>query len=211
MRGIIVALILVMSVLALLNLFDVSVAGISILIGIIGFILYRNKQKELFGSHVLSLKRFWIELKMNPNWFWLVLPLILNIVSLSLAAAILPDFIDHLGERVDVALSFQVIFILVIQLAIMALGEEIAWRAFFQKQLTQYISVVPAILLTSLVFSLGHFSIGPALVVGYDLLFIFINSVVYGIIFLKTNNVWMSALSHFAANTLAIFAILFLF
>ncbi|MFB9973213.1 CPBP family intramembrane metalloprotease [Allobacillus sp. SKP2-8] len=205
-RGILLIFVSAMIVLSVLSLFELSIAGISILVGVIGFILYRSKRQDLFGSHELSLPRFIIEFKMKPNWFWLVLPLIMNVLSLSIAALFLPEFFTHLQERTEVALSFQVIFLLIIQLTVMALGEEIAWRAFFQKQMSHFMPIAPAILVTSIFFTLGHFAIGPTLIVGYDLVFILINSVLYGVIFHKTNNAWMSALSHFVAN---VFAVLF--
>ncbi|MBN3555795.1 CPBP family intramembrane metalloprotease [Fictibacillus nanhaiensis] len=98
---------------------------------------------------------------------------------------------------------------LVLQLAVLALGEEIAWRAFFQNQLSKYIPIIPTIILTSIIFSLGHFAVGNAVVVSYDIFFIFINSVIYGVIFYKTNNAWISAISHFIANVFSIILISF--
>lgn len=163
MRGILLIFVSAMIVLSVLSLFELSIAGISILVGVIGFILYRSKRQDLFGSHELSLPRFIIEFKMKPNWFWLVLPLIMNVLSLSIAALFLPEFFTHLQERTEVALSFQVIFLLIIQLTVMALGEEIAWRAFFQKQMSHFMPIAPAILVTSIFFTLGHFAIGPLL------------------------------------------------
>lgn len=110
LRGILLIFVSAMIVLSVLSLFELSIAGISILVGVIGFILYRSKRQDLFGSHELSLPRFIIEFKMKPNWFWLVLPLIMNVLSLSIAALFLPEFFTHLQERTEVALSFQVIF-----------------------------------------------------------------------------------------------------
>ena len=99
LRGILLIFVSAMIVLSVLSLFELSIAGISILVGVIGFILYRSKRQDLFGSHELSLPRFIIEFKMKPNWFWLVLPLIMNVLSLSIAALFLPEFFTHLQER----------------------------------------------------------------------------------------------------------------
>lgn len=69
LRGILLIFVSAMIVLSVLSLFELSIAGISILVGVIGFILYRSKRQDLFGSHELSLPRFIIEFKMKPNWF----------------------------------------------------------------------------------------------------------------------------------------------
>ena len=100
--------------------------------------------------------------------------------------------------------------VLIIQLLVFAVSEEIAWRAFFQKQLKTFLPVVPTILITSALFSLGHLTSGSLIIVSYDLLFVFVNSLFYGIIFRKTNNVWVSAASHFTANLFAVIILFFL-
>lgn len=48
------------------------------------------------------------------------------------------------------------------------------------------------------------------MIVAYDISFVFINSILYGIIFYKTNNAWISAISHFIANLFSVIVLVFL-
>ncbi|MFP5304059.1 CPBP family intramembrane glutamic endopeptidase, partial [Cobetia sp. SIMBA_158] len=71
---------------------------------------------------------------------------------------------------------------LIVQLALYAYGEEVAWRGFFQRNLLKVLPVGPTIIITSILFSIGHFAFGSFAIVSYDLFFIFINSIFYGIV-----------------------------
>lgn len=89
-------------------------------------------------------------------------------------------------------------------------AEEIAWRAFFQKQLNKALPIVPVLLISSLLFALGHLREGSTIIVAYDIFFVFINSILYGIIFYKSNNAWISGISHFVANLFSVIVLVFL-
>ena len=124
----------------------------------------------------------------------------MNALSIGIALIFLPDYLEHVVSRTEAFLSWNLLFLLIFQLAFFALGEEIAWRAFFQKQLGKMMPIIPALLLTSLLFSFGHIVFASPLVVVYDIFFVFINSVLYGIVFYRTDNAWVSAIAHFLAN-----------
>ena len=89
---------------------------------------------------------------------------------------------------------------MIFQLIILALWEEVLWRAFFQNKLSKYIPIVPTILITSALFAIGHISEGINYIVLFDILFVFIDSILYGIVFYKSKNAWLSFFSHFLAN-----------
>ena len=193
---------LVMAIVSFSSFFGYSLAGISIIIGIIFFFIA--------SENTLNMSTIGKHLKDKSIWFWITLPLIMNIICFALAILFLPEFIDHLHSRTEIVVSANKVALLILHLAMMALGEEIAWRGFFQKQLSKWLPIMPSLLLTSVLFSLGHFAVGNISVVSYDLFFIFINSVLYGIVFYKTNNVYISAISHFMANLFAIVVLFFL-
>jgi membrane protease YdiL (CAAX protease family) len=65
-----------------------------------------------------------------------------------------------------------------------------------------------AIVITSLIFALGHFSTGSPTVILYDLAWIFVDSVIYGLIFYKTKNVYLCWISYFLANACGILVLL---
>lgn len=88
--------------------------------------------------------------------------------------------------------------------------EEIGWRALFQNHLNKVLPIIPVLFITSVLFAFGHLTEGNTIIVIYDIFFIFINSILYGIIFHKTNNAWISAISHFMANLFSIIVLLFL-
>ena len=136
----------------------------------------------------------------------MLLPLIMDAVSITIGKLFVPQYIEHVLARTDLFITFDKIAVMIIQLAILALGEEIAWRAFFQKQFNNRFSIVPTLLISSALFAIGHITLtqGNMNILLYDIFFVFINSILYGIIFYKTNNAWVSAISHFIANLFSV-------
>jgi membrane protease YdiL (CAAX protease family) len=51
-----------------------------------------------------------------------------------------------------------------------------------------------------LVFAALHFAPGPALVVFVDLAMVLVDSLIYGVIFARSNNVFVSWAAHFLAD-----------
>ena len=129
----------------------------------------------------------------------------MDVLCIGISQRFLPEYLEHVLGRTSAFISLDTGIVLVFQLAILALGEEIAWRAFFQQQLQKVLPIVPALLVTSVFFSLGHIADGALSIVLYDIFFVFVNSLIYGVIFSKTHNAWMSAISHFSANLMSVF------
>lgn len=89
--------------------------------------------------------------------------------------------------------------------------EEVAFRSFFQERLSWFIKPTFAILLTSVVFGFMHFSKGSPLIVSFDILGIIIDSIVYGIIYNKTKNIFASWIIHYLADIVGFILILAVF
>lgn len=200
---------IVMAIVSFSNFLGLSIAGISVIVGIAFFFINRVLGKDVTSNNSLNMKAIGTNLKDKPIWFWIVLPLIMNVISFIVATLFLPEFVEHIYDRTRFMVSLDKLLLLVVQLAILALGEEIAWRGFFQKQLNKWLPIIPTLILTSILFSLGHFAVGNVVVASYDIFFIFINSILYGVVFYKTNNVWISAISHFIANLFSVIVISF--
>ena len=200
---------LLMLALTATNFFGLSLAGFSIFVGIIAFFLTTGKGK--ICENGLDFRATGKQLADKKLWLWILFPTLANLLSVAIAHFFLPEFLSHVAARTGEFLTFDKILLLVLafQLIITALGEEIAWRAFFQKRLGGFIPMWLSIVLTSILFSLGHLSTGTIKIVIYDLLFVFVNSLFYGIVFKKTNNACISAISHLIANLVAA-AIIFL-
>ena len=199
-----VIVLVIMAVVSLTNLFGLSAAGISVILGIVAFFVFRIIDKQTYQECGLGWKSLGEMVQRPAIWLWIILPSIMNLLVIILAKLILPNYIEHIASRSEEMLAVKNLPVLLIQLLVFAAGEEIAWRAFFQKQLNTILPAIPTIMITSALFTLGHLTSGSLIIVSYDLLFVFVNSLIYGVIFCKTNNVWMSAASHFAANLLAV-------
>lgn len=180
-------------------LFGVNLTSITLIIGIVTFFIIRKKEKEEGNIDALEIKRIPQAFKQKSMWLIILLPVFMNVICYIVAEFALPEFIEHLKNRTGM-LSIDQLLLLVLELAIAALGEEIAWRGFFQKQLNKAIPFVPTLVISSFLFSICHLSVGNVIVVIYDILFIFINAIIYGIIFHKTENAWVSWIAHFLAN-----------
>lgn len=202
--------IILMASLSFSNLLGLKIAGLAVVVGVVFFFVDKVSEKQPFEGGGLDIGAIRKNFKDKSIWFWMALPIIMDAVAIGISKLLLPEYIDHVLARTEAFVSFDKVLILIIQLAFLALGEEIAWRAFFQKQLNKALPIIPTLLISSSLFAIGHFSQGNVVIVLYDVLFVFINSVLYGIIFHKTNNAWMSAISHFAANLFSIIVLVFL-
>lgn len=205
----IIILSVIMAVLSFTNILNLKLneeplklAGLSVIVGIIAFFTTRktNGSKE----EGLNIRSFVSSIKDIKVILLILMPMVMNILCFSIAKFCLPEYIEHLNSRTNF-LNAAELPKLILELFVLALGEEIAWRSFFQKQTSKIMPFIPSLLITSVLFSMGHFNYGSAIVVFYDLLFIFINSLFYGLIFRKTDNGWCSTLAHFLANLLGTF------
>ena len=204
----VIILLAVMIVLSFTNLFNfqlngepLKLAGISVIVGIIAYFTTRKTNENKYDG--FNIKTFLRSLKDKKVILLILLTLIINVVCFVIAKLCLPEYIEHVGARVDGILDLASVPRLFLELVVLALGEEIAWRAFLQKQTSKIMPFVPSLILTSALFALGHFNFGTPIIVFYDLLFVFIDSLVYGIIFKVSDNAWCSFSAHFLANLLS--------
>lgn len=199
-------LMIVFSFSGLLVLFGndrVNLSSVTLIIGIIFYFITREPEEK----ETMSLKAVPKLLKDWKTDLFILMPVVMNIICYTLAKIWIPEFIEHLSERTDF-LSFEQIIVLVAELIIAALGEEIAWRGFFLKNLSKRLPFVPALLITACLFSLCHFSIGSFAVVLYDLFFIVVNAAFYGIVYKRSNNIIVSTISHFLANAVGVIGLI---
>jgi membrane protease YdiL (CAAX protease family) len=166
----------------------------------------RNKSKmEDIGfipKNILSdIKKYW----------WLILiPVVSGIVSVSLFKFVLPDVYSYLhASDTKPMLSFGKLFLQIPQLLILAFAEEIAFRGFFQTKLCNITKPIWAIIITSLFFAIVNFSAGPISGLIYILFFIFIDNIIYGVIYQRTKNIYSCTISHFLAIVIETFVLFF--
>jgi len=70
------------------------------------------------------------------------------------------------------------------------------YRTLVQGRLAPFIGVPGAVGVASILFGLAHFSPGPGLVVLTDIGLIIVDSVLYGAMFARRNNLWVVWLAH---------------
>ncbi|MGE5653827.1 MAG: CPBP family intramembrane glutamic endopeptidase [Bacillota bacterium] len=197
-----------MVTLSFTNLFGAKIAGASVFVGVIAFFVNKAREKRQFEGSGLDFKAIPSNLRQSSIWFWIAMPIIMDGVSITLAKLFLPEYIPHVLSRAEPFITLTNPALLLVQLIVLALGEEIAWRAFFQQQLNKMLSIAPVLLISAVLFGIGHFTPGAkAVIVIFDVFFVAVNGALYGVIFHKTKNAWVSTLSHFAANLFSILVI----
>ena len=207
----VIILLIVITILALTTLLNIKIdgealklSGLSVILGIIAYFATKGTNESKTSG--LEIKSCLSNFKNKKVILLSVMPFILNILCMVIAKAFLPEFVDHLNNRISFLNTSEVIKT-ILTLAIATLGEEIAWRAFFQKQTSKIMKFVPSLMITSVLFSIAHLSSGTFIVVVYDLLFVFLNSLFYGLVFKNTDNAFCSWIPHFLADVFALFII----
>lgn len=99
---------------------------------------------------------------------------------------------------------------LLITIIVSTFAEEIVYRGFFQERLGWFLGTAISIIISSAVFSFMHYSSGSFTVVAYDIFTIFIDSVIYSIIYHRTKNIAASWIPHCLADIFGAAVILIL-
>jgi membrane protease YdiL (CAAX protease family) len=183
---------------------DIGFAGIAIIIGVVSFFVVKIYEKQPFEGSGFNIRAIPENLKDKKTWFWMLSPILWAAISLPIAINLLPDAITHDLSRAMPYITYDSTAVAIVMLFVLALGEEIAMRSFFQNQLSRVMPAGPAILITSAIFTVGHFASGNVLSVSFNLLSVFVLSVLYGIAFHKAQNGWISAFAHFISNLLTL-------
>lgn len=199
---------IVMAGVSITPFLGLKVSGAAVIIGVALFFLYNRLEGIPRAESGLDFAAITKGLKVRNIWFWILLPCVMNLLTYPLSLIFAPDFLLHVAGRASGVLTMGSVAALLPTLVFLALGEEIANRAFFQKRLAKYLPAFPAILVTSLFFAIAHISTGETGTVVFDVVFVFINSVIYGIVYHKTQNAWISTIAHVTANIFAVFTIL---
>lgn len=207
----VIVFLIVMTVLSFSNCVKIEIegdllklAGFTVLVGIAAYFITRNTDEyKNAGLDIKALPRQIVDKKVIVL---ILIPAVINVISTLIEKSLMPDYFEFLKSRIFIDSSSTPKML--IELIVLALGEEIALRAFYQKQTTKIIGFVPGLIVSSLAFTFGHFSYGEPVFMVWDLSGIFINSLFYGMVFKKTDNAWCSWISHFLANIVAMILLL---
>ena len=175
--------------------------------GLACFFIIEGIEKTPDSESGLSFKRFFSDLK-KPG----VIPLILFMILLSPAEMLLSKavfgraYIDHVLGRINVPGLDQLPLLLFNQI-VSVLGEEIEFRAFFVGKGMKRFSFWPVAIAGAVIFAAVHYAAGPAGIVAWDLAGIFIDAILFAILYRKTGNCLISFIPHFVSNMLGFFLV----
>ena len=179
--------------------------------GLACFFIIEGIEKTPDSESGLSFKRFFSDLK-KPG----VIPLILFMILLSLAEMLLSKavfgsaYIDHVLGRVNVPGLDQLPLLLFNQI-VSVLGEEIEFRAFFVGKGMKRFSFWPVTIAGAVIFAAAHYAAGPAGIVARDLAGIFIDAILFAILYRRTGNCLISFIPHFLNNMIGFFLVPIIF
>lgn len=184
-----------------------TIAGYAVFVGIAFFFIAEALAKTQGVKSGLRFKTVPADMKKPGVLLWTLLPMASAIATLIVGNLIFSgNFVSHVMGRTSSMLSFDRIPLVIGQVIIAALGEEIAFRGFFVGKGMKLFPFWLCTVVSSVVFAAGHIAAGNVGLVVYDVCTIFIDSILYTIVYRKSGNCLISAISHMLSNGIAIAA-----
>lgn len=204
---------IVMTVLSFANFIRIEIdgsllklAGLVVIIGVVAFFVTRgtndSKDEGLDKKTVLS------KMKSKKVIILALIPIVIDVMQIVIEKAFFPEILEHTVARIPFEIDPAKVIPIILQLLLLPLGEEIALRAFYQKQMNKLMGFAPALIIASFIFAIGHFSYGNPAIVVVDLAGVFIDSIFYGLVFKETDNAWCSWISHSLADIAAVIVVM---
>ena len=205
-----------MTVLSFANLIRIEIegsllklAGLTVIIGVVAFFVTRGTNDSKYEG--LNIKTALSQMKSKKVIILALIPIVIDVVQIFIEKAFFPEILEHTVARIPFEIDPAKVVPIILQLLLVPLGEEIALRAFYQKQMDKLTGFVPALIIASFIFAMGHFSYGRQAYVAVDLAGVFINSIFYGLVFKETDNAWCSWVSHSLADIVAVVVMMIIF
>lgn len=177
------------------------------LLPVVYLLVERRLRQRTWGELGFNARTFWADL--CANWvLFVLLGFVIQPAVVLWARNYFPDFLAHVQAR----LPFEAGIpwgILLPMLAFSLIGEEMTYRTLIQGRLAPFIGIPAAIGVASLLFGLAHFAPGTGLVVLVDIGLIVIDSILYGAMFARRNNLWVVWLAHLLGDIFGLLAISF--
>ena len=189
-----------------------NIAGYSVFVGIAFFFLVEAAAKTPNAGSGLRFNTIMEDIKKPGVIVWVLLPCVSGIVTLVVGNLIFSgEFVAHVMGRTGSILSFDKTALLIVQVIIAAFGEEIAYRGFFFGKASKLFPVWLCALASSACFATGHIAAGNIMVVVYDVVGVFIDSLIFSVIYHKSGNCVISTFSHILGNTISLIAVFVFF
>ena len=179
--------------------------------GLACFFIIEGIEKTPDSESGLSFKRFFSDLKKPGVLLLILFMLVLSPAEMLLSKAVFGSaYIDHVLGRVNVPGLDQLPLLLFNQI-VSVLGEEIEFRAFFVGKGMKRFSFWPVAVAGAVLYAAAHYTAGAAGIVAWDLGGIFIDAILFAILFRKTGNCLISFIPHFLNNMIGFFLVPILF
>lgn len=186
-----------------------QIAGFSVFVGIAFFFIEEAVSKTKGDASGLRFHTLWADMKKPGVILWVLLPVISAVITFYFGNLLFhEEYVIHLFGRTDQFLSFDRLPLMVGQVVIAAFGEEIAYRGFFLGKGMKHLPFWLCALLSSAVFAAGHIAVGSIWLVVFDIAMVYIDSIIYSIIYRKCANCVVSTISHILGNATGIIAML---
>ena len=179
--------------------------------GLACFFIIEGIEKTPDSESGLSFKRFFSDLKKPGVLLLILFLLVLSPVEMFLSRTVFGSaYIDHVLGRVNVPGLDQLPLLLFSQI-VSVLGEEIEFRAFFVGKGMKRFSFWPVAVAGAVLFAAAHYTAGAAGIVAWDLGGIFIDAILFAILYRRTGNCLISFVPHFLNNMIGFFLVPVLF
>lgn len=189
-----------------------QIAGYSGFVGITFFFIIEAVDKTRDAESGLRFSTIAADLKKPGVIIWLLMPSVSGIATLIVGNLIFGgEFVAHVMGRTSAILSFDKTALLIGQIIIAAFGEEIAYRGFFFGKSSKLFPVWVCAVVSSAAFAAGHIAAGDAGIVAYDIATVFIDSLIFSVIYYKSGNCVISTFSHILANAISLIAVFVFF
>ncbi len=189
-----------------------QIAGYSVFAGIAFFFIVEAAAKTRNSESGLRFSTVVADIRKPDVLLWMLLPVVSTVVTFAIGTLVFNEaFVSHVMGRTGSLLDFDKIPLLIGQVMIAALGEEIAFRGFFVGKGMKIAPFWVCAAVSSVVFAAGHIALGDVGLVTYDVATIFIDSMIFAILYRKSDNCLICAVSHALCNAAGIAVALTLF
>lgn len=166
-------------------------------------LIERRMRQRTWADLGFKFNTFWADLR--ANWFWFVLVGVISQPAwLLIERATVPEIVDHIIGRLPFPLTTGGLLVYAVPLAIALVGEELTYRTLIQGRLTPFIGTIAAIIIASLIFGISHYSPGQFTVVVLDISSIVFDSILFGVIYARSNNLIVAWAAHFLGDVLGL-------
>lgn len=189
-----------------------QIAGYSVFVGIAFFFITEAVAKTQNSESGLRFNTIAADLKKRGVILWMLLPSLSGIVALVVGNLLFHgEFVTHVLGRTSAILSSDKTALLIGQVIIAAFGEEIAYRGFFFGKSSKIFPAWVCAAVSSAVFAAGHIAAGNIGIVAYDIVGVFIDSLIFTVIYQKSGNCVISTFSHILGNAISLVAVFVFF